>query len=332
MYRPTRSQFVFSIVTALATGVATAYVGIGAIELIHKPELVTGSFSKMAAVTKSVSDFGEVFSKHLVYEALAEEDVGKDITFTGESLTAANKVDSSGAAISALAYSVQSLDKDNILLEKDSDRLLPIASVTKLITAVIATKVFSPDDMIEITQKVLDTEGSTGKFKKGEKYKVKEIMFPLLLVSSNDAAEAVSQAYDARKGKGKFVKEMNSWVNEIGAYRTYFRDASGLSPQNVSTARDLSIIAKWIKDNEPGIFEITLTKSKTIRTHTWLNPTHFLSLSSYSGGKNGFIPEASLTNISIFELGTPKRPYSVVLLGSKSRDKDTLSILNKAVK
>jgi serine-type D-Ala-D-Ala carboxypeptidase (penicillin-binding protein 5/6) len=322
---PSRSKFIFSILTALATGVGTAYFVIGVGHLVKNPEV-------LSAVRNFT--FSSLLSSHVLYEALAEEDASHDITFIGESLTAAT-ADSSGAsgsAISALAYSVQSLDKDNVLIEKDSERLLPIASVTKLITAVVALKLFDADDTVTITAKVLNTEGSTGKFRLGEKYKIKEILYPLLLVSSNDAAEAIAQAYDAKNGKGKFIKEMNNWVGEVGAYRTYFKDASGLSPQNVSTARDLSIIAKWIKENKPEIFDITLTKAKTIRSHTWMNPTHFLSLSSYTGGKNGYIPEARLTNVSLFELGSPKRLYSVVLLGSKARDKDTLSVLNSAVK
>jgi D-alanyl-D-alanine carboxypeptidase len=328
--RPSDSKFLYSILTAILIGIVAAYICIGAVELFRKPELMASALNSVTATAKSIQ-FNSLLSKHLNYDAEAEEDASDDITFTGENLTAP-KVDSSGAAISALAYSVQSLDKENILVEKDAERLLPIASVTKLITAVMATKLFKPDDVIEINSSVLATEGATGNFRLGERFKVKEILYPLLMVSSNDAAEAISQAYDKRFGKGKFVQKMNSWVGEIGAYRTYFKDASGLSPQNVSTARDLSIIAKWIKDNEPQIFDITLAKSKTIRTHTWLNPTHFLSLSSYTGGKNGYIPEARLTNVSLFALGTPKRYYSVVLLGSQSRDKDTLSVLNKAVK
>ncbi len=318
-------QFFFSIITALVTGVGVAYIGIMAVSLFQKPQIF--AFIRSA-------NLSAIFSQRMVYEAHAEEDAGEDLTFTGENLTAltSDTTGASDSAISALAYSVQSLDKDNVLVEKDAERLLPIASVTKLITAVLAKKLFNDDDLVTITQKVLDTEGATGKLKLNERYKIKEILYPLLLVSSNDAAEAISQAYDRKKGNGAFIKEMNAWVNDIGAYRTYFKDASGLSPQNVSTARDLSIIAKWIKENQPGIFDITLTKAKTIRSHTWVNPTHFLSLSSYTGGKNGYIPEASLTNISLFELGSPKRLYSVVLLGSKARDKDTLGVLNKAVK
>lgn len=330
MFRSSRPQFFLSILTAMMTGVGIAYITIIGVKLVAKPEVVARTFSTLRAAAEGMS-LDHLLSKQFIYEAEAmEEDLGDDIIFTNESLSA--RVDSSGAAISALAYSVQSLDKENVLVERNSEQLLPIASITKLITAVVAQKFFDDDDVIEITSSVLATEGTTGKFRLGEKYKVREILYPLLIVSSNDAAEALAQAYDKKHGRGKFVKAMNDWVSEIGAYRTYFRDASGLSPQNVSSAHDLSLIAKWIKDTMPEIFDITLTKAKTIRSHTWINPTHFLSLSSYTGGKNGYTTEARLTNISLFALGNPQRLYSVVLLGSQSRDRDTISVLNEAVK
>ncbi len=333
------SKFFFSILTAVMTGVGVAYVGILGVNIIKKPEIATMPFVRLAAASKGVvstgsstadTTFGRLLSHQIVYKAEPiEEDAENDITFTGENLTEAT--DTSGA-ITALAYSVQSIDRNNVLVEKNANQLLPIASVTKLITAVIAKQLFSDNDFVTITPSVLNIEGATGKFKLGEKYLMKEILYPLLLVSSNDAAEALAQTYDAAHGRGTFVKAMNDWAGQIGAYRTYFRDASGLSAQNVSTAHDLSLIAKWIKEHEPSIFDITLTKAKTIRSHTWVNPTHFLSLSSYTGGKNGFTTEANDTNVSLFTLGSPQRLYSVVVLGSRTRDKDTLSVLNQAVK
>lgn len=306
-------QFFFSISTAIIVGVSIAYIGITGFQFLKNGGSIK-NFSN--AVSYAAED--------------VQEEVSDDITLSNESLTI--PTNSSPIPISALAYSVQSLDKDNVLVEKDSERVLPIASITKLITAVVAKKLFTDDDTVTITTKMLSTEGNTGHLRLGEKFKIGEILYPLLLVSSNDAAVALSQSYDSHHGSGKFVMAMNDWAKSIGAYRTYFRDASGLSPDNVSTAHDLSLITKWIKENKPEIFYITLTNAKTIRTHTWVNPTHFLSLSSYTGGKNGFTTEAHLTSISLFALGSPKRLYSVVLLGSKARDRDTLALLNEAVK
>jgi len=184
------------------------------------------------------------------------------------------------------------------------------------------------NDSVVVTRQALGTYGNEARLREGEKFKVDELIYPLLMVSSNDAAEILAQAY----GRKNFIKEMNSWVNEIGAYRTYFIDPSGLSAQNISTARDISIIAQWIWENEPELFDITLQKAKTIRTHTWINPTHFLNLTSYIGGKNGYTPEANRTSVSLFKLGRYKKIYAVILLASEARDSDILDLLEEAVR
>jgi D-alanyl-D-alanine carboxypeptidase len=349
-----RNTFFYSIMTAVVVGVGLAYGGIFGIQFAskHTPRLIAAAVPGPHVESGDATDkTTPKTSQKLANEAaqvgniVDEEDAdptfiskfSRGFTYTAAALESEDKVEellltAVNPKISAIAYSVSSLDKGNTLVAKDDERLLPIASVTKLVTAVVAKKVFDENDTIEITSKELSTEGNSGKLRLGEKYKVKEILYPLLMVSSNDAAEAIAQTYDSLHTKGAFVREMNNWTNSIGAYRTYFKDPSGLSPSNVSTAYDITIIAKWIKENQPDIFDITLTKTKTIRTHTWVNPTHFLNLSSYDGGKNGYTTEANLTSVSLFSFGSPKRYYSVVLLGSKQRDADTLAVLNKALK
>ena len=158
--------------------------------------------------------------------------------------------------------------------------------------------------------------------------RVGELLYPLLMVSSNDASEALARTY----GRRDFIKAMNDWVQSIGAYQTYFADPSGLSPSNVSTAKDMAIIASAIYRDHPEIFQISAEKTQTVRVHTWTNPTHFLNLSSYAGGKNGYTTEAGRTSVSIFSISTPgsdrKTPYAVIVLNSRDRDRDVLELLD----
>jgi D-alanyl-D-alanine carboxypeptidase len=169
------------------------------------------------------------------------------------------------------------------------------------------------------------TYGNTAGFRAGETFKASDLMYPLLMVSSNDTAEAFALAYD----RTKFIRAMNDWAQSIGAYRTYFVDASGLSPDNVSTVNDLAIMIDWIRLNDPTIIDISTLKSKTIRNHTWVNPTHFLSWSYYLGGKNGYTTEANRTSVALFALGKNKNIYSIILLGSGNRDADVIKLLEK---
>ena len=205
--------------------------------------------------------------------------------------------------VTAGAYIVANLTDNFVSVTHNADQLLPIASLTKLITAIVARKSINADERVTITKSIMSTYGNTGQFKIGETFRAADLMFPLLMVSSNDAAEALAQDY----GKAKFVAKMNEFVQSIGAYRTYFADPSGLSEKNESTVNDIVIILNWILKNDPEIIRITTLKSKTIRFHTWTNPTHFLSWSNYIGGKNGYTDEANRTAAALFTMGKSKK-------------------------
>lgn len=227
--------------------------------------------------------------------------------------------------VTASAYVVKSVNSGMISLEHNSDKVLPIASLSKLVTAIVARQKINPSARITLNQRVMATYGNTAQFKVGETFVASDLYYPLLMVSSNDAAEAFAQFY----GRTKFIQAMNDFAQSIGAYRTSFADPSGLSPHNVSSANDLVIILKWIENNDPGIMEITKLKTKTVRSHTWVNPTHFLNWSNYAGGKNGYTPEADRTGAALFSMDHGKDKYAVIVLGSSARDADVVKLLSK---
>ena len=193
------------------------------------------------------------------------------------------------------------------------------------------------DKEIVITDAMLAAYGSNGHFRLGEMISASELLYPLLFVSSNDASEALAQGYESNPATSRkdFIRTMNDWVHSIGAYHTDFYDPSGLSPLTISTARDQATILEWIYKNDPSLIAITEQRSATVRLHTWTNSTHFMNLSNYEGGKDGFIPEAGETAASLFSAdantaasSSPAR-YLVVVLGSQNRDNDVLYLLKK---
>ncbi len=228
--------------------------------------------------------------------------------------------------VSAAAYVAADLQTGQIIIEKNRDSVLPIASITKIITAATADDLISRDSLITLTPQVLSTEGNSGNLKINEKMKSADLMYPLLLVSSNDAAEGFAEFY----GRQKFIDSMNRAVKLIGARSTFFKDPSGLSYENVSTADDLLKIVQWLYTSKRNIIDTTRIKTKSVTGHVWVNPTHFLNMSSYIGGKNGYTDEAERTAISIFSLrnnGAAARPIVIIILHSMNRDNDMLAVL-----
>lgn len=227
--------------------------------------------------------------------------------------------------ISAKAYVVWNITENNQVLEYNSDQRLPVASLTKIVTATMARNLIRENKRINITKEIMSVYGNTAQFKVGETFYAGDLLYPLLMVSSNDAGEALSRSY-GRKG---FIKAMNDFAQDVGAYRTTFVDPTGLSPENKSTANDLVAILEWVYKNDPETIAITRLKSKNVRAHTWVNPAHFLSWSNYRGGKNGFTDEAGQTGLALFQMGADKDIYAVAILGSKERDADMVKLLGK---
>lgn len=280
---------------------------------------------------------------HLGVDGTTTSGLTKRITYTADEEedlvnSAISSLKDTSGRITASAYIIRDLTAGTVVDARDAERLYPIASLTKLVTAEVARRTIPHAAKIQLTQSVTNTFGNTAGFRAGETFTADELMYPLLMVSSNDAAEALARSL----GRTKFLREMNNFAQEIGAYRTYFDDPSGLSPLNVSTATDMALILDWIRVHDPSLLEITLLHAKTVRSHVWLNPTHFLSWSYYLGGKNGYTDEARKTGVSLFKLGpektsvdpaghktTDKDVYAIVVLGSDNRDEDVIRLINK---
>lgn len=332
MQQRNKESFLFSILTAIAFGLTISLILICIIKYsksifikIDKVKNNTASVNNIKDYSQNEEDedqtFISKFSRAYIY---SKEYDGEVIEKLQDSLSKEYKQ----GDITAKSFGVIDLERDITLIEKDSGTNFPIASITKLITAVVAKRLIDEHKIIEITDKILAPSGSSAHLRLGEKFSYDELLYPLLMVSSNDSAEALAQSY----GRKDFIKAMNDWVNSIGAYQTYFKDPSGLSKENVSTVHDLVIITKWILEHDPDLFDITTVKTKQVRLHNWVNPTHFLNLTSYAGGKNGYLPEAGRTSLSLWKLGKNKRLYLSIILGSTNRDADTLKILDLSLK
>jgi D-alanyl-D-alanine carboxypeptidase len=216
--------------------------------------------------------------------------------------------------ITAVSYLVADLETGKILASKSINQQLPIASVTKLMTAIVADETLGLDTQTMITENAIDTYGTQGNLKKGEAYSVLQLFYPLLLESSNDAAEALAYTKD----RARFIADMNGKASSLGLTNTAYEDASGLSPHNVSTVSDLFKLTQYISKYRAYLLDISTEDKKALGKKTWLSNSRFKTDPDYEGGKNGYTDEALKTQVVLFDekFGDDERTIAYIVLHS----------------
>ncbi len=229
--------------------------------------------------------------------------------------------------ISAKAFLVGDLNTGEVILSKNQNQSYPLASVSKLMTALVAKEIKDTNDTAQISKRALDTQGKNGGLTLGEKIKTADLTYPLLLESSNDAAEAIAEHFD----RTSFISKMNLEAKALELSGTSYEDPSGLSPNNKSTVSDMFKLTGYLAQQQPDLLKITAQRSFSNKKHSWSNISQFLGEDGYFGGKSGFTDPAMQTVVSLFNLPLgkeDKRPIAITLLQSKDRHKDVESILS----
>ena len=155
-------------------------------------------------------------------------------------------------------------DTKRVLKSKNMNKKMLIASTTKIMTAVIAIESNKIDKIIEVTDKVLESYGSSIYLSIGEEMKLEDMVYGLMMQSGNDAALMIA---DFLGGEESFVKKMNKKAKEIGMVNTVFENPHGLDEKtkNYSTAYDMALLMRYA-NSLPIFKEIVGTKKKTVKT------------------------------------------------------------------
>lgn len=223
--------------------------------------------------------------------------------------------------LTAKAYVVLDMESGLVVAAKESDTVLPIASVTKLFTSLAVLSTLDVSQTAVVSPYDVWSPEPFGKLSIGEEYTYRDLVFPLLLESSNDAAALFERVTDRQ-----VIEAMNSVASDAGLTKTKFTDASGLSAGNVSTANDLAIYLKYLNKKQPHVLDITRLPQYVGPYTGWVNNSPVFG-ADYQGGKHGYTEEAGRTLAAIFSLsvGQTKRDFIVVILGSR----DIVSEANK---
>lgn len=256
-----------------------------------------------------------------------------------------NSVPFSGTSIQAEAAFVWDVQTQKVLYQKNPDEQLPLASITKLMTALVAHELIKNDKSVTIDELSLKQSGNSG-FLEGESFSLKNLLDLTLMSSSNDGAFAIAAAagaiLDPNNAPTSFVDAMNIRAKEIGLKQTFFRNPTGLDISvneggAYGSARDVTFLMEYILSHYPEILESTQIDEASIRSqggavHTIENTNPTINqIEGLIGSKTGYTDLAG-GNLTIAYDAALNRPIIVVVLGStrSGRFTDVLTLSEQA--
>ncbi len=232
-------------------------------------------------------------------------------------------------SIQGAAVFVWDAKEDKVLFEKNSDQILPLASITKLMTTLLTYELFDPESKTTLPMAAILQSGDTGLLA-GEEFKTGDLQELALISSSNDAAfalgAAVGEALGSQDPTAQFVTGMNIRAEELGLDTLDFKNTTGLDlsvsePGAVGSARDVSLLLEYIVDNYPELLDPTTeTRARVYNTdgnyHEAFNTNDLVGdIPNLLGSKTGFTDLAGGNLTIAFDAGI-NHPIIITVLGS----------------
>lgn len=239
-------------------------------------------------------------------------------------------------AVSGKSAYVYDLATEEVLFAKNESTRLPMASLTKIMTAIIALEHKNANDAYNVQVRDLVGEDSMG-LVTGETLSLEELLYGLILHSGNDAAEVLADNFP--EGRNAFIHSMNLKAQALGLTNTHFTNPTGLEGdgQQYTTAEDLVVMTRYALTNFPifdqvaSTFDYYIPPTATHQAYSLENETNLLtSYPGVKGVKTGYTPEAGLCLVTYLEYGGHK--IIAVLLGSDDRRGEMKELLDYSLK
>jgi serine-type D-Ala-D-Ala carboxypeptidase (penicillin-binding protein 5/6) len=248
-------------------------------------------------------------------------------------------------SIRAKAAYVWDINNQKPLYKKDEAQQLPLASLTKLMTALVANEVLEDSQNVRIGDLSIRQDGDSG-LVEGEVFDRLTLSDLVLMSSSNDGAFALAAAAGniliPNSGANSFVNAMNIRAEEIGLKETYFKNPTGLDISQTEggaygSARDMAFLMEYIVLNQPDILEFTKEDqarvySQTGEFHDAENTNYYVDeIPGLIGSKTGYTDLAGGNLVIAFNAGL-NRPIAAVVLGSTQQERftDMLKLVEEA--
>ncbi len=242
----------------------------------------------------------------------------------------------SAVDVLAKSFSVYSLTSNEKIYGKDDELVLPIASITKIMTAIVALHAYPPETIITMSPEAIKQVGDFN-LTIGQKWKIADLAKLTLISSANDGAYAMWENFP--NGKDKYIEEMNARARRLGMKNTSFENITGLDvagrATSFSTASDVNLMSAYAFLAYRDVFEvatmpeITLT-SESGTTHTFKNTNTITDkIPNLLFSKTGYTDIAQ-GNLTIIFKNQREELLAVTLLGStyEGRFPDMEKIVN----
>ncbi|SIR51391.1 D-alanyl-D-alanine endopeptidase [Aeromonas veronii] len=223
--------------------------------------------------------------------------------------------------LSSAAFVVANHRTGEVISERNGNRVMPIASLTKLMTALVVLDAnLRLNEMLTVTNADIDRIKGTGsRLAIGSRLSRAEMLHIALMSSENRAASALARHYPG--GQRAFVEAMNAKARMLGMWNTRYADSTGLNPRNVSTAQDLAKLAAAAA-SYPLIRQYSTDEQSYVRTNKrqlhYLNSNRLIREGQweFTLSKTGYIREAGRCLV----LGTKvnREPVIMVLLNAET--------------
>lgn len=232
--------------------------------------------------------------------------------------------------LSAEAALIADIDTGETLLDKYSGKPMSVASLTKLMTGVVASELVYLDRSIMISSRMLVDAIQSFPFIAGTTYRAIDLLYPLLLQSSNGSARALAGFL----GEAEFIRQMNAKAVALGMGDTIFVDPAGVGDGNIATLKDFARLSKYIADKRRFLFDLTAGRPMDAFSKSALsglkNFNEFASTTELVGMKNGETRMAKQVLAGVWEWKTSDgklRRFFVGVLSSNNRRVDVDALI-----
>lgn len=220
------------------------------------------------------------------------------VVLHGKSVNGDENVPLSVSAESAVLMLCQN---GEVIFSKNADTRLPMASTTKIMTAIVAIENSDIDSTVNVHKDAVGTEGSSAYLTDDEKLTMRELLYALMLQSANDAAVAI--AYEVGGSIEAFAEMMNEKAAKLGLKATHFENPHGLdAEEHYTTASDLARIASYALEN--GTFREIVSTKRYVTESGKVFENHNKMLTLYDGAigvKTGFTKRCGRCLVSAAE-------------------------------